>query len=128
MERQKGGERMRLIALVCALFLTACALPPEQRAYEAAYQTLHVADTLQTLDIKRHPWAHETNPVLGKHPKDAEIIAYMAAEAALHYLITDQLAKHDAPIWLQRFWHGASITLAASTVTENHIIGLRVRF
>ena len=120
---------MRRPLLLASCLLTGCAsMAPAERASELSYQSLHLIDTLQTLDIRRHPWGMETNPVLGRQPSDGAIIAYMAGEAVLHLIVSDQLARHDAPAWMRAAWHVTSVSMAGNTVRNNAQLGLTVRF
>jgi hypothetical protein len=118
---------MRAI-LLASLALSGCAtMTPAERASEMAYQSLHAIDTLQTLDIRRAGKV-ETNPILGPAPSDRAVIGYMAAEAALHLIVSDQLARHDAPAWVRAAWHVTSVSMASNTISNNARIGLKVRF
>lgn len=111
---------MKIAVCVLAALMTGCAsLPREQRTYEATYQALHVVDTIQTLRIRKTPGTYETNPLLGKHPTDTEVIAYMAAEAVAHAYITKTLADSNAPMWLQRAWHFTSVSWNGWLVISN---------
>jgi hypothetical protein len=113
------------LALLFLLSFGGCAtLPPEQRAEEAAYQSLHLVDTLQTLQIHNGYSSYEQSPVLGRHPSQTAIVAYMAAEAGLHAIVTEQLSERGAPIWVQRVWAGASIGFTALTVRHNMQTGI----
>lgn len=103
-------------------------MTPAERASELSYQSLHLIDTLQTLDIARQPGHYETNPVLGRHPSDRAVLAYMAGEALLHVVVSDQLARHDAPAWMRAAWHVTSVSMAGNTVRANAQLGLKVRF
>jgi hypothetical protein len=114
---------MKLIALIVLSTLTGCvSLPPA----EYAYQALHLVDAAQTFDIKNHAGYHEENKLLGKHPTDSEIAAYMAAEAVVHGWISVQL--ESAPKWVRYTWHSLSIGWEGKEVIHNSQIGLRVRF
>lgn len=108
-----------LITIALAAILCGCAsMPKEQRTYEIAYQALHAIDTAQTLKINNVA-GRETNPILGRHPKDYEVIAYMAAEAAIHARISKAMADHDAPMWMQRSWHYVSLIWNGHLVIRN---------
>ena len=116
-----------LIALLSfgVLLLTGCAsLPFEQRAEETVYQSLHVADTLQTLQIARHPESYyeAINPIMGHHPSQGRVLAVMASEAVLHGLVTQSIV--DQPIWAQRSWQAVSIGWSAANIHRNAQIGL----
>jgi hypothetical protein len=113
---------MKIMAIVALATLSGCASIPKA---EYVYQGLHAVDALQTVDIKHHPNFRETNPIIGEHPSDGDILVYMAAEAALHLLITQQLEQHNAPKWAKVIWHSISIGWAGRQVIHNYDIGLR---
>ena len=121
-----------VIGAACMLIawaLSGCAaLPLEQRTEESAYQALHLADMMQTLDIKNHAGHHESNPILGQHPNDGQVVAYFAAEAGLHYVVTKALYDGDAPMWAQRLWQGAWLYWETDNVYTNHQHGIRFTF
>lgn len=120
---------MKAILVLALSLLAGCAtLPAEQHTEETAYQVLHLADMLQTLDIKNHPGHYETNPILGHHPNDGQVLAYFAAEAGLHYAVTKALYDGDAPMWAQRLWQGAWLYWEADNVYTNHQHGIRFTF
>lgn len=120
---------MRAVAACLTIVLAGCAsMTPAERANELAYQSLHLIDTAQTLQIRRTPGTWETNPMIGRNPSDARVLAYMAAEGALHLIVSDQLARHDAPAWMRAAWHVTSVSIAGNTVRSNAEIGLKVRF
>jgi hypothetical protein len=119
--------RFAAIALFAAVLsaLSGCAsMTREQIAYESAYQALHVVDTIQTLKIRKHSLVYETNPILGKHPSDAEVISYMAAESVAHFFITSALSRSKAPRWLNSSWHYLSIGWNGRNVVVNYRNGL----
>jgi len=121
-------HRSGCTGLAFALLAGCASMPPQDRAAELAYQSLHVVDTLQTLSIRHTPGTWETNPMLGRSPSDGAVLAYMAGEAALHLIVSDQLARHDAPAWMRAAWHVTSVGMATNTVRSNAQLGLRVRF
>ena len=118
---------LAMLALLLASFAGCASLPPEQRAEEAIYQALHGIDTLQTLQIHNGAACWENNPILGRYPSQGEIYAYMASEAVLHAIVTQTLADHDAPMWVQRVWEVSSVVIAAGRVRQNHRIGVPVK-
>jgi hypothetical protein len=111
--------------ILLAGLLTGCAsLPREQMIYEASYQALHVIDTAQTLRIRHKVQFHESNPILGRYPSDAEVLGVMAAEAIAHAYVTKLLADRNAPMWAQRTWHHLSIAWNGRLVLRNNLRGL----
>lgn len=118
-------KKIIVASLMASVWIGGCSsLPKEQRLYEAAYQVIHAIDAAQTLNIRKKEGNYETNPILGERPKDAEVIAYMAAESALHYAVTYQLAEKGAPMWVQHAWHCISIGWNGKVIISNHKRGL----
>ena len=63
------------------------------------FLALSVMDLLQTLQLQKLG-AVENNPLLGKHPKPAVLIAFAVVTTALWLGAAVFLAMHDAPgIW-----------------------------
>src|SRR5947209_488416 len=62
-----------------------------ETALFVASQVAVLADLRTTLDIKNHPGGFEKNPILGRHPSDAKILALgglsMAVQAATWYAL-----------------------------------------
>lgn len=117
----------RMIALLLALlpslaFADDWTTPDTWR--ESTYMVLHAADWVQTGKIARDPdrWQEE-NKILGEHPSIGRVNTYFAATALAHYAIAAAL---PAP-WRARF-QCLSVVIEASSVANNHSIGLRVRF
>jgi hypothetical protein len=117
---------MRAAAIAAALLaLTGCAsLPPQ----EVAYQTLHVIDTAQTLEIARHPDEfRETNLTMGDHPTTARVIGWSVTLGAVHYVVSDFLLAHEMPKTYAA-WQLVTIGATAQDVRSNYRIGLRLGF
>ena len=92
-------------------------------ALQLSYTALHIADWGQTLDIENHPYAYETNPILGRNPTRGEINTYFASTLALHWLIARALPQK----WRNQFQLG-TIALEFNVVTDNHSAGIRFNF
>jgi hypothetical protein len=122
--------RLALSCIAVALLSACSTLPREQMIYESTYQVLHAIDAVQTMNIdlrrdyRRGRHVYEGNPILGKYPKDSEVLAYMAGEAALHFGITKLLADRGAPVAVQRLWHYTSIGWNGRLVIRNRKMGL----
>lgn len=91
---------------------------------ESTYMGFHAADWVQTGKIARDPdrW-NEENKILGESPSMGRVNAYFAATAIAHYAIAAAL---PAP-WRARFQY-LTIGIEATSVANNHSIGLRVKF
>lgn len=107
-------------------------LPPDLILEESLFQIVHVADTLQTLQIPDHRGLYESSnifdggPWIGRKPTPSAIKLYMGGEAIAHALVSYELYRH-AP-WMSRIWEVTTISVDASTVAHNAQIGLQIRF
>ena len=64
---------------------------------------------------------YETNPILGKHPQQHEVITYFMIRGAMHYHTTKWLPKKFRPAWL-------TITFLPQIplIEHNHNLGIRI--
>lgn len=122
--------RQAAAAIAALALLSGCAhWSPETRALEATYLTVHAVDVAQTLTIARNPdTVHEANEawLLGEQPSQGRVMVWGVAGALLHMAVTDQLERREAPRWLKRSWQAISIGRRATTVQENHELGIRL--
>lgn len=124
---------MKLLIVMSLVLLSGCVQldherPVESRRLETAYQVLHAADALQTLDIKNHPGLRETNWFLGDHPTDGKVMVWYMGTAYGHVFITDALEREGAPVWMKRTWQVITIGDAMNAVYGNYQLGLKVSF
>jgi hypothetical protein len=91
---------------------------------QLVYTGLHIMDWGQTLRIAKSPdrW-RETNPILGRHPKQSTVNLYFAGTLAAHTAIAYLLPKD----W-RRAWQIVWIGVEAGYVYNNYRAGIRVRF
>jgi hypothetical protein len=127
---EAGTVRRAAVALACAV-LGGCAITPGHE--EVAFQTLSAIDTVQSLDISRHPqrWQEVDEPtraILGAHPNEAQTVAWGIGRGAAHAAVTYALMRCDAPAWTVHAWEVVTIASEASTVRHNYRIGMQVRF
>ena len=109
---------------ILALCLTACAGMPRA---ELAYQAVHAVDTLQTLQIARHPKCYAENDqawLIGAHPSEGDVLAWGIGLAALHAAVMKALADREAPRWIQAGWQMVTLGMPAYDVAHNARIGL----
>jgi hypothetical protein len=97
-------------------------------ATEWVFDAALAADMLTTLDIKDHPKIQEENPILGPRPSDGKVLAYFAAGAALHWMLTRELLNGNVPQPLITAWELTSIGVEAGFAGHNYSIGLRAKF
>lgn len=108
-------------------------LPPDLLIEESLFQIVHVADTLQTLQIPDRKGLYESSNVLdgglwiGHKPSRSAIELYMGGEAIAHALVSYELYRH-APPWMSRVWEVTTISVDALTVEHNAHLGLAIRF
>ncbi len=100
----------------------------ENRRLETAYQIVHAVDFAQTLQIENRPELRESNWLLGDHPTKGKIFVGYMVTAYGHTLITDQLDKRNAPVWVCRTWQALTILDAANAVRGNYQLGLKWGF
>jgi len=75
------------VAILALLLFSSCAyIKPNPRSWtmeekQAAVYSIvgHALDAYTTEKFLENPCTYEKNPILGKHPKDGEIIVYFAA-------------------------------------------------
>ena len=78
---------------------------------------------LQTLEIANNDDYYETNPILGKHPSELEVITYFVARA----FTLSELTKMT-PQKYRGFTHAFNIVYNFDIVRKNHSIGIRIGF
>jgi hypothetical protein len=114
-------------AMAAAAGVTGCETLRQPE--EMAWQALHVADVGQTLKIPGSPCLREGHPItsllIGRQPTKAGVLAWGAASAGVHLLISDQLAARGMDR-AYAVWQFVSIGDSAASVGRNHGIGIRI--
>ena len=115
-------KKLLLILLLLSFTTNSEELTQPQKVGELAFQTANFIDMLQTIEIVEHSdrW-YETNPILGKHPRQNEVITYFMIRGAMHYHTTKWLPKKFRPAWL-------TITFLPQIplIEHNHNLGIRI--
>lgn len=62
---------------------------------EIAYQVLNAVDAAETIDCLHRDVCHEANPLLGRNPSPAKLIAVKAGTGAVHYVVARFLRDRD---------------------------------
>ena len=101
--------------------LTAC-MSTTAMVSEAAWQTLNVVDTGQTITTARNPQAwYEINPIIGPHPSQERVYFDMVGGAVLHYAGTallDHMDPGSGP------WHTLSLAWQSTNlVAKGYFVG-----
>lgn len=131
-----------LALVLFAACLPGCAMFPREqttRRAEVAWITLDAIDTLQTMQIAKHPECfHEHNPIASAlygsdHPTVSRVAVTNVALALLHPVVSRWLDDgyenaSDDTVGLWAFgrigWHGLSLLGSGRAVLGNFSIGL----
>ncbi len=98
-------------------------LTEKDKSLIVASTILQGIDMLQTLEIANNDKYYETNPILGKHPSEFQVIAYFVTRA---YTLSE-LTKMT-PLKYRGFTHAFNIAYNYDVVRKNHSIGIRIDF
>jgi hypothetical protein len=119
----------KLLLLLLSLVVSTTVLASdddwtkEDTARQAVVLTTFALDYAQTRDIKNHDWAHETNPLLGRHPSDNRVRNYFIGATLLHTVVAYNLR----PEWRRTFQY-TTIALEVAVIIRNKRIGLHYQF
>jgi hypothetical protein len=79
---------------------SAAWAPESRRAaalkWEIGYLALSALDTYQTVDCLNKGICSEANPLFGKHPKPAKLIAAKLAAGAIHFAVFTHANARDS--------------------------------
>lgn len=114
--------------LTFALALSACVAQPAYadgfKDREIAFQVLNAADAATTCHAVGSGQAIEGNPlaaaIIGKRPSCGSVIAFKAANGALHWLIASELNKRDPKL--------AKTVQIVSIVVQGGVVAANLRF
>jgi hypothetical protein len=109
-------------AAISLLALTGCSTMPA----ETAWQILHAIDTAQTVGIAQQPdryYERFSSGVIGKHPSEESVIAYMGACAVSHYVFAKW--SYDRHRTIYKAFEAVTIGVTGTNVSINYRIGLR---
>jgi len=137
---EKQGERMvqhkmmkKIILIFLLTFTSANAIDLEKyykedlteidRANIVLFNVLQGIDMLQTLEIANNDAYYETNPILGKHPSEAEVVTYFIARGLVHYQATRMIPQR-----YRNFFHGYNVVYNYNVIRDNHQLGIRIDF
>ena len=119
---------MKKVMMLSLLILTLSTstiskeLTKSQKVGELAFQTVNFIDMMQTLEIVQHDdLYYETNPILGKHPQQHEVITYFMLRGYAHYRITEWLPEKFKIPWLT-----VTFFPQIPIIEHNHNLGIRI--
>ena len=119
---------MKKVMMLSLLILTLSTstiskeLTKSQKVGELAFQTVNFIDMMQTLEIVQHDdLYYETNPILGKHPQQHEVITYFMIRGSLHYQVTKWLPEKFKMQWLT-----VTFFPQIQIIEHNHNLGIRI--
>ena len=117
-------KKLLLILLLLSFTTNGEELSKPEKVGELAFQTVNFIDMMQTLEIVQHDdLYYETNPILGKHPRQNEVITYFMIRGAMHYEITKWLPEKFRLTWLT-----VTFLPQLPLLEHNHNLGIRVSF
>ena len=87
------------------------------------FNVLQGIDMLQTLEIANNDAYYETNPILGKHPSEAEVVTYFIARGFAHYQATRMIPQR-----YRNLFHGYNVFYNYNVIRDNHQLGIRIDF
>ena len=137
---EKQGERMvqhKMMKKIILLFLLICTsanaidlekyykedLTEIDRANIVLFNVLQGIDMLQTLEIANNDAYYEKNPILGKHPSEAEVVTYFIARGFVHYQATRMIPQR-----YRNLFHGYNVVYNYNVIRDNHQLGIRIDF
>ena len=88
--------------------------------WELKYLALSAIDTAQTIECLDRGLCEEANPLFGKHPSSAKLIAAKAVFGAAHFAVFNRLNERD-PHAAMRFAQG-------SVIMQGGVVALNARF
>ena len=115
----------KLLLLILFLFpFTANSeeLSKPEKIGELSFQVVNFIDMMQTLEIVQHDdLYYETNPILGKHPQQHEVLTYFMIRGVMHYEITKWLPEKYRFTWLT-----VTFLPQLPLLEHNHNLGIRI--
>lgn len=87
------------------------------------FNVLQGIDMLQTLEIVNNDDYYETNKILGKHPSEAQVVAYFFFRGLAHYHTTNMIPER-----YRTLWHTYNIVYNYDVIRDNHNLGIRINF
>ena len=109
--------------------LIACLMlwPTDIKVEEALFQSVHVVDTIQTINIRHTPncYERESRWAIGSEPSASKVIAFMAAGSLSHLVVTDWLVRSGHPN-VARMFEGLTIGWSGHDVVGNYRLGIRL--
>ena len=117
---------MKKLLLLILILLSSTAISEElskgEKVGELSFQVVNFIDMMQTLEIVQHgDLYYETNPILGKHPQQHEVITYFMIRGATHYHVTKWLPKKFRIPWLT-----GTFFPQVPVIKQNHNLGIRI--
>lgn len=119
-----------LVLLLPAMAAGGCAAIDAMPGTEKAWHTLHLIDTLQTLngpaaDRCYRETAWDTRALIGEQPSREAALAWAVGMAVAHYAASRMLERAELPPALEVVIRGVDLGYKAGTVAVNHNAGIR---
>ena len=125
---------MKKLILIFLLTFTSASAIDLQKYYKedlteidkaniVLFNVLQGIDMLQTLEIANNDAYYEKNPILGKHPSEAEVVTYFIARGFVHYQATRIIPQR-----YRNLFHGYNVVYNYNVIRDNHQLGIRIDF
>lgn len=125
---------MRILIILFILFCTSVNAVDLAKYYKepltsndkkgiVIFNVLQGIDMLQTLEIANNDDYYEKNPILGKHPSEAQVVTYFIARGFAHFHLTKMIPQR-----YRGLWHGYNVVYNYDVIRDNHAIGIRIDF
>ena len=125
---------MKKLILIFLLTFTSASAIDLQKYYKedltevdkaniVLFNVLQGIDMLQTLEIANNDAYYEKNPILGKHPSEAEVVTYFIARGFVHYQATRIIPQR-----YRNLFHGYNVVYNYNVIKDNHQLGIRIDF
>lgn len=129
-QRLPVGTWARMVLLAAAASALLLATPARafdwtwrDTAWEGAFAVAVVMDAQLTKDAMRRGW-EEGNPLVGKHPSNAQLNALMVGIPVVHAAISALLPEGE---W-RRGWQAVTLGVEAHAVCRSYTMGLTFKF
>ena len=111
--------------------IALCGCSSSFQKAQTTYQIMHLVDTLQTLEIAKHPEKFEESGALalqwiGKHPSERGVYGWAIGNFLLQKAVAEYLYKKDEDLGL--FFTYITIVDKGYSIQHNHEIGLTISF
>lgn len=120
---------MKYLLIICVIFFCGCET--FSRNNEIAWQTMHLIDAAQTVQISKNPHCRKegnnlTRAFIGENPSESDVYKWWGISAILHYFIFKWTDKNTTKGDFNIAIRSIDTTSKLATIAGNHNNGLRI--